>query len=100
MAQWAQNQKLTTFTRVVVLIAFYFVGGLVGNHSPNGRTQLYVQHQKIEAELEIRHAMCVCNVQHEGSTGIAKTGTLANSQGAIGAIALDRGGFDSRKIRA
>ena len=33
MAQWAQNQKLTTFTRVVVLIAFYFVGGLVGKQS-------------------------------------------------------------------
>src|SRR5579859_1531696 len=33
MAKWAQNQKLTTFTRVVVLIAFYFVGGLVGKQS-------------------------------------------------------------------
>jgi PAS domain S-box-containing protein len=30
MAKWMQNQKLTTFTRVVVLIALYFVGGLIG----------------------------------------------------------------------
>jgi PAS domain S-box-containing protein len=30
MAKWMQNQKLTTFTRVVMLIALYFLGGLVG----------------------------------------------------------------------
>jgi PAS domain S-box-containing protein len=30
MSKWMQNQKLTTFTRVVVLIALYFVGGLIG----------------------------------------------------------------------
>src|ERR1035438_8720571 len=30
MAKWMQNRNLTTFTRVVVLIALYFVGGLVG----------------------------------------------------------------------
>jgi PAS domain S-box-containing protein len=30
MAEWIQNKKLTTFTRVVLLIALYFVGGLVG----------------------------------------------------------------------
>src|SRR5258706_9926639 len=33
MAKWIHNQKLTTFTRVVVLIAFYFVGGLVGKEA-------------------------------------------------------------------
>jgi PAS domain S-box-containing protein len=27
------NQRLTTFTRVVILIAFYFLGGLLGKHS-------------------------------------------------------------------
>jgi PAS domain S-box-containing protein len=30
MVIWLPNQKLTTFTRVVVLIALYFVGGLLG----------------------------------------------------------------------
>jgi PAS domain S-box-containing protein len=30
MTKWMENQKLTTFTRVVVLIAVYFIGGLVG----------------------------------------------------------------------
>ena len=30
MTKSIPNQKLTTFTRVVVLISFYFVGGLVG----------------------------------------------------------------------
>ena len=30
MAKWMQNRKLTTLTRVVVLIALYFVGGLIG----------------------------------------------------------------------
>src|ERR1700691_1690132 len=30
MTKWMQNQELTTFTRVVVLIALYFIGGLIG----------------------------------------------------------------------
>jgi PAS domain S-box-containing protein len=30
MVQWIQNQRLTTFTRVVLLIALYFIGGLIG----------------------------------------------------------------------
>ena len=30
MTKWLQHQKLTTFTRVVMLIALYFLGGLVG----------------------------------------------------------------------
>jgi PAS domain S-box-containing protein len=30
MVRWIQDQKLTTFTRVVVLIALYFIGGLIG----------------------------------------------------------------------
>ncbi|HEX3855694.1 MAG TPA: MASE1 domain-containing protein [Verrucomicrobiae bacterium] len=33
MAEWIQNKKLTTFTRVVLLIALYFVGGLVGKET-------------------------------------------------------------------
>ena len=33
MEKWIQNQKLTTFTRVVVLIALYFVGGLIGKET-------------------------------------------------------------------
>src|ERR1035438_6924446 len=33
MAKWMQNRNLTTFTRVVVLIALYFVGGLVGKET-------------------------------------------------------------------
>jgi PAS domain S-box-containing protein len=33
MADWIQNRKLTTFTRVVVLIALYFVGGLLGKET-------------------------------------------------------------------
>jgi PAS domain S-box-containing protein len=33
MTKWMQNQKLTTFTRVVVLIALYFVGGLIGKRT-------------------------------------------------------------------
>ena len=33
MANRMPNRKLTTFTRVVLLIAFYFVGGLVGKES-------------------------------------------------------------------
>ena len=33
MAKWARNQKLTTFTRTVVLIALYFIGGLVGKET-------------------------------------------------------------------
>jgi PAS domain S-box-containing protein len=33
MAKRMQNQKLTTFTRVVLLIALYFVGGLVGKET-------------------------------------------------------------------
>ena len=33
MAKWMQNRRLTTFTRVVVLIALYFVGGLVGKET-------------------------------------------------------------------
>jgi PAS domain S-box-containing protein len=30
MVKWMQNQKLSAYTRVVVLIALYFVGGLIG----------------------------------------------------------------------
>jgi PAS domain S-box-containing protein len=30
MVKWLPNQKLTTFTRMVVLIALYFIGGLIG----------------------------------------------------------------------
>ena len=30
MKKWIQNQKLTTFTRVVIFTAFYFAGGLLG----------------------------------------------------------------------
>jgi len=33
MKQWMQHQKLTTLTRVVLLIALYFVGGLVGKET-------------------------------------------------------------------
>ena len=33
MAKWMQNRNLTTFTRVVVLIALYFIGGLVGKET-------------------------------------------------------------------
>src|ERR1039457_6870025 len=33
MGKWMQNLRLTTFTRVVVLIALYFVGGLVGKET-------------------------------------------------------------------
>src|SRR5277367_4869060 len=33
MTKRIQNKKLTTFTRVVVLIALYFVGGLVGKQT-------------------------------------------------------------------
>jgi PAS domain S-box-containing protein len=33
MKQWMQPQKLTTLTRVVLLIALYFVGGLVGKET-------------------------------------------------------------------
>jgi len=28
-----RNQNLTTFTRIVLLIAFYFVGGLIGKQA-------------------------------------------------------------------
>jgi PAS domain S-box-containing protein len=42
MAKWGQNRQLTTFTRVVVLIAFYFVGGLIGKETTflSGRVAL------------------------------------------------------------
>ena len=33
MAKWMSNEKLTTFTRVVLLIALYFVGGLIGKET-------------------------------------------------------------------
>ncbi len=33
MIKWMQQQKLTTFTRVVVLIALYFLGGLAGKET-------------------------------------------------------------------
>ena len=33
MSKWMENRRLTTFTRVVVLIALYFVGGLVGKQT-------------------------------------------------------------------
>ena len=33
MEKWMQNRKLTTLTRVVILIAFYFVGGLIGKET-------------------------------------------------------------------
>ena len=33
MAKWMQNRNLTIFTRVVLLIALYFVGGLVGKET-------------------------------------------------------------------
>src|ERR1039458_8230608 len=33
MGKWMQNRKLTTFTRAVILIALYFIGGLVGKES-------------------------------------------------------------------
>src|SRR5271154_67904 len=33
MAKWVQNKKLTTFTRVVLLIAIYFIGGLIGKRT-------------------------------------------------------------------
>jgi integral membrane sensor domain MASE1 len=33
MAKWIQPQNLTTPTRVVLLIALYFLGGLVGKQT-------------------------------------------------------------------
>jgi PAS domain S-box-containing protein len=33
MEKWMQNRKLTTLTRAVVLIALYFVGGLIGKET-------------------------------------------------------------------
>jgi PAS domain S-box-containing protein len=33
MDKWMQNQKLSPFTRGVILIAFYFIGGLVGKET-------------------------------------------------------------------
>src|SRR5271170_332440 len=33
MTKWMQDQKMSTFTRVVILIALYFVGGLVGKET-------------------------------------------------------------------
>jgi PAS domain S-box-containing protein len=33
MAKWTQHRNLTTFTRVVVLIALYFIGGLIGKET-------------------------------------------------------------------
>jgi PAS domain S-box-containing protein len=33
MTKWTQHQKLTAFTRVVLLVALYFVGGLVGKET-------------------------------------------------------------------
>jgi PAS domain S-box-containing protein len=33
MRNWMQQRKLTTFTKVVILIALYFVGGLVGKEA-------------------------------------------------------------------
>src|SRR5450755_5076321 len=33
MEKWRRHQKLTTLTRVVILIALYFVGGLVGRET-------------------------------------------------------------------
>ena len=33
LAKRIQNKNLTAFTRVVVLIALYFVGGLIGKES-------------------------------------------------------------------
>src|SRR5471030_1072730 len=33
MAKWTQHRNLTTFTRVVVLIALYFIGGLIGKQT-------------------------------------------------------------------
>ncbi len=33
MAKWLPNKGLTTFTRVVLLVALYFVGGLVGKET-------------------------------------------------------------------
>jgi len=33
MGKWRRHQKLTTLTRVVILIALYFVGGLVGRET-------------------------------------------------------------------
>jgi PAS domain S-box-containing protein len=33
MAKWTQHRNLTTFTRVVLLIALYFIGGLIGKET-------------------------------------------------------------------
>jgi integral membrane sensor domain MASE1 len=33
MAKWMQQQRLTTLTRVVLLTALYFIGGLVGKET-------------------------------------------------------------------
>src|SRR5450631_3730397 len=33
MPKWTQHRNLTTFTRVVVLIALYFIGGLIGKET-------------------------------------------------------------------
>ncbi len=33
MTKWMRNQKLTAFTRVVVVIALYFIGGLIGKRT-------------------------------------------------------------------
>src|ERR1017187_4975312 len=33
MTKWTQHQKLTTLTRVVLLIALYFIGGLIGKET-------------------------------------------------------------------
>src|ERR1043165_3978882 len=33
MTKWMQNRKLTTITRVVILTALYFVGGLLGKET-------------------------------------------------------------------
>jgi PAS domain S-box-containing protein len=42
MTKWTQHQKLTTLTRVVLLIAFYFIGGLAGKETSflSGRVAL------------------------------------------------------------
>src|SRR5271170_6394546 len=33
MTKWMQDQKMSTFTRVVILIALYFIGGLIGKET-------------------------------------------------------------------
>ena len=47
MGRRMQDQNPTTFTRVVILIALYFVGGLIGNDTTSG--------------LKLHHSLASCS---------------------------------------